>query len=75
MPDILGKTGMNGGDFIEEHFAELDLGREQRRRCTCARLQVQPNICFPDRAQRVSNGAIKRLVGRTANLSHFSAQL
>jgi hypothetical protein len=73
--EVSGKTGVDARDFVQQHIVEIDLGREQSRRRTRTIQPVQPNMCSPDRAQGIANGAINGLVGMIDNFSHFQPSL
>jgi hypothetical protein len=71
--EIPGKTRVDAGDFQQQQIAEFDLGSKRSHRSMRAVQYVQPNVSFPDRVQRTSNGAIKRSVGN--DFSHFQHHL
>ena len=73
MLEVPGKTAVDARDFVQQHIVKFDLRLEPGCCCARARQQVQLDVCFPDRAQRISEGTIKRRIGRITNLSHFSA--
>ena len=74
MFEVSGKTGVDARDFVKQYVAELNLRSEQSRCCRRTGQQMQLNMSLLDRAQRVLNDAIKALVGRISNFSHFQPQ-
>ena len=57
--DISGKSGLDAGDFDQQHIEEPDLGGERRRRRR-ARQQMELRISLLDRVQRVRTAQLTR---------------